>query len=154
MTTIGFNEQSRITPKANNRRNGKYVKVTLTNSQMLALNTTAIQVVPAPPSTNQTNVVQAVYATCPAQTTGATIGSATGIALKYTNSSGVTAVTIPVTGFIDQTTAQQAYSVPSSSGHLPAAGAPVVAYMAGANVTGMTGTVSLRIYYQTFPATL
>ena len=148
-----FNEQSRITPKASNRRNTKYVKVTLTNAQLLALNTTPITVIPAP-GANLTNVIQNVYATCPAQTTGFTIGSATGIAFKYTNSSGVTSCTLPVTGFIDQTTLQQAATLPASAGHLPAANAPIVAYMAGANVTGGTGTVSFRIYYATYPAQL
>ena len=66
-----FNEQSRITAKASNRRNTKYVKVILTSAQLLALNTTPITVVPAP-GAGLTNVIQNIYATCPAQTTGYT----------------------------------------------------------------------------------
>jgi len=146
------NTNQRLTNKAENRRDMKYVKVTLTNAQMLALNTTPITVVSG--ITNFVHIVDSVYATCPAQTTGATIGSATGIVLKYTNGSG-TSVTnsMPVTGFIDQTTLQQSFAI-GVTGHLPTTGAPVVAYMAGGNVTGMTGTVSMRVYYRTFPAQL
>lgn len=144
---------SRTNRRSLNRRIEKYVRFSLTNAQMLALNTTPITVVTAPPA-GFAHVVYAMYLTCPAQATGATIGSATGLVAKYTNSSGASVTqSAPVTGFLDQTTTVQAYASEANS-YLPVAAAPIVLYMTGANVTGMTGGITGRIYIKTLPISI
>lgn len=142
----------RTSNKALNRRIDKYVKLTLTNAQMLALFTTPVTIIPA--VAGFAHIVSEVYATLPAQATGATIGSSTGIILKYTNGSGsAVSGTIPVTGFLDQTANTQAFA-DASSAYLITPNVPIVITMSGANVTGMTGTVSFRVYYKTLPNVL
>lgn len=143
---------SRTNRRALNRRITKYMKFTLTNAQMLALNGTPITILAALP--NFVHIVDALYLTCPAQVTGATIGSATGMVLKYTNGSGAAASgSAPVTGFLDQTTLTQSFADAAGTA-LPVANAAIVIQMAGANVTAMTGTVSGRLYFRTLPAQL
>lgn len=141
---------SRINRKALNRRGEKYVKFTLTSTQILALNGTPVTVLAAPPAT-LVNIVDCIYATVPAQTTAYTIGSNTGIDFKYTSSSGVVAANIPTTGFIDGTTGGASYADASAS-VIPVAGAVIVAQAKTANVTLGTGAITGRIYFRTVPA--
>lgn len=144
--------RDRTNRRALNRRIGKYVKVTLTNAQLLALNTTPVQLVGALP--NFVHTFDHMYITVPAQVTGATIGSATNLQVRYTNASGVQVSTnLSVTGLFDQTTLVQGYASDVGN-YLTTVNAAFVLYLAGANVTGMTGTASIRLYYSTLPAQL
>lgn len=145
---------ARTNRRALNRRIPKYVKFTLTNAQILALNGTPITILPAPISTAFVHIVEIVIVT-KAAGTAYTIGSNAGIDFKYTNASGAVATgTLPTTGFLDQTTAQVAFSDAAPSG-IAVAGAVIVANSKTADVTG-TGAPGLsgRIYFRTIPVAL
>lgn len=141
---------SRTNRKSLNRRIDKYVKVSLTNAQILALNATPIAVLPAPVSTGYVHLIDSVYAT-KAAGTAYTIGSNAGIDFKYTNGSGAFAINVATTGFLDQTTAALSFS-DAGTGVLPVAGAQIVAQAKTASPTG-TGApgISMRIYFKTVP---
>lgn len=143
---------SRLNRKSTNRRIAKYIKVSLTNAQLLAMNATPITVIAAPP-TGFVHIIDRIYGTKIAGT-AYTIGSNAGIDFKYTNSSGVVCANLPTTGFLDQTTAQQSSTV-QTAGLIPVANAVVVAQSKTAEVTG-TGApaISLRIYFRTLPVAL
>lgn len=143
---------SRTNRRSLNRRIRKYAKINLTNAQLLALHTTPVTLVAAMP--NFVHLLEDYYITVPAQTTGATIGSATNLQVFYTNSSGVqVSQNLTVTGLFDQTSLVQGHAGAANS-YLPTVNAPLVIYLAGANVTAMTGTASLRVYFRTVPAQL
>jgi hypothetical protein len=144
---------NRTNRRSLNRRIDKYVKFSLTNAQILALNGTPITVLAAPPA-GYVHVVSKIYCT-KAAGTAYTIGSNAGIDFRYTNASGATTVTtLPTTGFLDQTTAQQSFADASNT-VIPVAAAAIVANSKTADVTG-TGAPGIngRIYYELFPATL
>jgi len=143
---------SRTNRKSTNRRIEKYVKVTLTNAQMLTLNATPISVIAAPPA-GFVHIIERIYAT-KAAGTAYTIGSNAGIDFKYTNGSGAIVTTaLPTTGFLDQTTAITS-STDAAATVLPVNGA-IVAQSKTAEVTG-TGapSIQLRIYFRTLPIAL
>lgn len=89
-----------------------------------------------------------------------TIGSATGLAIKYTDGSGTGVGQTAVTGFIDQASDQTRYIRPwtaasGASQITPVAAAPLVANMLSANTSSGTGSVlKLRVYYRIVPFTL
>lgn len=146
-------DNSRLTDKALNRRTEKYVKFTLTNAQILALNATPITVIPAP-GAGLVTVVERVYATKIAGT-AYTIGSNAGIDFKYTNGSGTAVVTaLLTTGFLDQATAQVATTDAASASIIGVTNAVIVAQSKTAEVTGAGPAVQLRIYFRTLPAAL
>lgn len=144
---------SRTNRRSLNKRIEKYVKVTLTNAQMLALNATPVSVLAAPPA-GFVHIIDRIYATKIAGT-AYTIGSNAGIDFKYTNGSGAIVVTaLPTTGFLDSTSATQSLADGAAT-VLPVAAAAIVAQSKTAEVTG-TGApgISLRIYFRTVPSAL
>lgn len=143
---------TRTNRKSLNRRIAKYVKFVLTNSQVNSLNGTPITVIPAP-GAGLVTIIDACYCTTVAGT-AYTIGSATGMVLKYTNASGTSATgTIAVTGWLDQAAGGQSFG-DAATAVIPVANAAIVANMLTANVSAGASPVSLRIYYKTLPAAL
>lgn len=143
---------ARTNRRALNRRVEKYIKFSLTNAQILALNGTPITVLPAAP-TGFIHLIERIFVT-KAAGTAYTIGSNAGIDFKYTNSSGnVVVTTLPTTGFLDQTTASSASA--DAAATILTLGAAVVANSKTADVTG-TGAPGItgRIYFRTIPLSM
>lgn len=140
-----------VTMKALNRRIEKYVKTTLTNAQILALNGTPITVLAAPLA-GFVHVIERIYATKIAGT-AYTIGSNAGIDFKYTNGSGAVVANLPTTGFLDQTGVATS-TTDAAASVIPVAAAVIVAQNKTADVTGAGPAIQLRIYYRTLPTSL
>jgi hypothetical protein len=122
--------------------------VTLTAAQVNALFTTPISIIAAPGAGKLTQVTS-----CALQynydTTAFTIGSATNLALKYTDASGTSATTTAaVTGFLDQTADELRVLPLASSAYEPVANAAVVLTLAGANVSAGVGTLVVTVAYR------
>jgi hypothetical protein len=89
-----------------------------------------------------------------------TIGSATGLGIRYTDGSGLQVGQSLVTGFLDQTADKlrwvNRYAAASGDSSVaPVADAPLVLQMLTANVSGAAvATLSVRTYYRIVPATL
>lgn len=123
------------------------IDVTLTTTQVLALNATAIEVIPAP-GAGKAIVIDKVLGFLD-YNSAAYNGIAAGedLTLKYTNSSGVVAATLETTGWLDQT-ADTYLMAPASSG-LVAVNAAVVAHLLTGEIATGNSPVKLRIWYKT-----
>lgn len=115
----------------------KVIKKTITAAQVLALNATPVEIVPAPGAGHVIEFVSAFFAK-PAGTAYAGIAAGEDIAIKYTNGSGVQVnTTLEATGFLDQTTAQTRRTGPIVTEYTPAVNAPLVVQMlTGEVITG------------------
>lgn len=124
--------------------------VSITSTQILALNTTAIQVIAAPGAGLALIPMKAVITLSAG--TAYTIGSATNLELKYTNASGVVCSgTLSSTGFLDQAAGLTAVFAGATSSFIPAANAAVMLFLAGGNVTLGTGAIKIQVEYLTVP---
>jgi len=137
----------------------EFKSLTLTAAQMNALNGTPLAVVPAPGPgwivLLDSVEMQYVYGSA-----AFTIGTASGLAFKYTDGSGLQVAQCAVTGFLDQASNQRrsalAYRAASAASQItPVANAPIVAQMLTANVSVGTGcSLKLRAFYRRVPANL
>lgn len=139
----------------------KTVVKLITSAQLLALNATPIEVVPAPGS-GYINLIRNWTIVKPAGTAYAGIAAGEDLALKYTDGSGaIAATTIESTGFLDQATAQTR-SANALSGNGAAASTPgdftpvsnaaIMVQLLSGEIT--TGTSPLYIYatYHVIPS--
>ena len=136
----------------------EFVDVTVTSAELLALNATPKQLVPAP-GANRALVFEGAVAYKAAGTAYAGIAAGEDLSVKYTDGSGLEVGQIEATGFLDQTTAQTRYGRPhaAASGNnsvTPVANAALVLHMlAGEITTGDTG-IKLRVFYRVVPTVL
>lgn len=129
------------------------VSVDITSAQLLALFTTPIEIVAAPDSGFMLEFVSAtvIYK---AGATPYTIGSATNLAVKYTDGSGTTvSATQAVTGMIDQATNQIRMIPGVATAFTPATAAKFVLTLAGANPSAGDGTLTVKVFYRVLPTT-
>lgn len=95
-----------IVNKQNGAQSGCEVVKTITSAQLLALNATAVELVPAP-AAGFAHVLKRMTIHKPAGTAYAGIAAGEDLVAKYTDASGAQASgVVEATGFLDQTTAQ------------------------------------------------
>lgn len=131
----------------------KYVDITITSAQLLALNATARQVVAAPGS-GLAIVPVGVLATKAAGTAYGGIATGEDLSFKYTNSSGAESVQMETTGFLDQTTAQARWAYPNAANLTPVANAAIVVHLLSGEITTGDSDLKLRIFYRVIPTVL
>lgn len=122
----------------------KYVDVTLTSAQILALNGTPITVVAAPGS-GKAIVVESVYAYNDYVSAAYSAGTDT-LDLKYTDGSGATLVSL--TNAFLEAAADARAAVHASTQYAVTQNAAVVAYVGTGNPTSGSGTIRLRVFYK------
>src|SRR6185369_2968707 len=104
LTTAEYADSS-VTPAKLDPMVLKYVDVTVTSAQLLALNATP-QTAIAAPGANKAIIPVGIIAYKAAGAAYAGIASGEDLSFKYTNSSGAEIAQMETTGFLDQTTAQ------------------------------------------------
>jgi hypothetical protein len=131
----------------------KYVDVTITSAQLLALNATPKQIVAAPGSGKAVVPIGAILYK-PSGTAYAGIATGEDISFKYTNGSGAEVMQAEATGFLDQATAQTRYAFPVSTNITPVANAAIVAHMLVGEIITGDSDLLIRFYYRVIPTTL
>lgn len=144
-----------------NQPYSKSIDFTLTVAQLLALNATPIEVLPALPAGKAYANVRCVAVKKAG--TAYTVATNKDITFRYTNASGQCLCAIETTGFLDQTTKQIRYcpssdwatNAPSSLGnYAPVESANVVAAMTTGEITTGNSDLNLRIYFSVVPTSL
>ena len=135
-------------------RNAERV-VAVTSAQVLALNGTPVELVPAP-AAGYAHVVKDVIVHKPAGTAYAGIAAGEDLVLKYTNGSGAQACgVIETTGFLDQTTAQtRTVGRPGSTSTTaadvnPVSAAAIVAHLLVGEITTGDSPLYISVTYDT-----
>jgi len=142
-----------IDPKAFERT--RQVDVTVTSSQILALNATP-QTLVAAPGADLALIFMGAMLKKAAGTAYAAIHADDDIVIRYTGSSGLVVGECEATGFLDQTTAQfrwvHAYSAASAESQItPVADAVLVAHMLNGEVTTGNSDITARVFYLIVP---
>lgn len=136
----------------------KFVNVTITTAQLLALFTTPISILAAP-GAGLANVLEGVVAYKAAGTAYDGIAAGEDISISYTDASGLAVAGIEATGFLDQATAQTRYAgayraASGISSVTPVANAALMIHMLTGNIATGDSDLKLRVYYRTVPTTL
>lgn len=132
----------------NNLVEVKSLQKTITSAQLLALNATPVELVPAPGSNKLIEFVSAVFHK-PAGTAYAGIAAGEDLAIKYTNSSGAQVNTsLETTGFLDQTTAQTRITRAIVTEYTPVANAALVLHMLTGEITTGNSPLYVKVYYR------
>lgn len=136
----------------------KFVDVTITSAELLALNATPKTILAAP-GAGLANVLVDVVAYKAAGTAYAGIAAGEDLSIKYTDSSGLEVAQIETTGFLDQATAQTRYAkafnaASGISSITPVANAVLVMMLLTSEITTGNSDLKLRVYYRTIPTTL
>lgn len=136
----------------------KFVDVTITSAELLALNATPKTILAAP-GAGYANVLVDVIAYKAAGTAYAGIAAGEDLSIKYTDSSGLEVAEIETTGFLDQATAQMRYAksfnaASSISSITPVANAVLVMMLLSGEITTGDSDLKLRVYYRVVPTTL
>jgi uncharacterized membrane-anchored protein len=142
-----------------NRRDGGQrgdeLTAVITSAQLLALNATPVEIIPAP-AAGYAHVINRVQVHKPAGTAYAGIAAGEDLVLKYTDASGAQASSvIETTGFLDQTTAQTRVasfpaSVSTTAGDVaPVSAAAIVAHLLTGEITTGNSPLYVTVSYDT-----
>lgn len=139
----------------------KFVDVTVTSAEVLALNATPITLVAAP-GADQALIFEGAVLYKAAGTAYAAIAAGDDLAIKYTDENGIDVAVSEMTGFADSTSAQTRYIRPQTgalaagtvSDFTPVANAALVAHMLTGEITTGDSDFLLRIYYRVVPTVL
>ena len=132
---------------------GKYVqehvvKKTITSAQLLALNATPVELVPAPGANKAIEFISMLVHK-PAGTAYAGIAAGEDLAVKYTNGSGAQVNTsLETTGFLDQTTAQSRLSRSIVTEYTPVANAALVLQLLSGEITTGNSPLYVTVRYR------
>lgn len=122
-------------------------KVKITSAQLLALNATPVEIVPAPGAGNVIEFISAVVHK-PAGTAYAGIAAGEDLAIKYTDGSGAQVNTsLETTGFLDQTTAQTRMTRQIVTEFTPVVNAALVAQLLVGEITTGDSDLYVTINY-------
>jgi hypothetical protein len=135
-----------------------YRDVTISSAELLALNATPKELVPAP-GAGFALVLDSVVAYKAAGTAYAGIAAGEDISIRYTDGSGTELTEIEATGFLDQAGAETRFAYPyrAASGVYsvePTANAALVAHMLTGEITTGDSDLKMRVYYRILPTTL
>lgn len=125
------------------------ISVNVSSAELLALYTTAKEVVAAPAAgfVHEFLSMELIYKHVSTQYT---IGSATNLTIAYTDKSGAdTSVALACTGLIDQASNQLRMVARIATNVTPVAASPLVLKLAGGNPSAGDGTMTLKIRYRT-----
>lgn len=133
----------------------KFVDVTVSSGELLALNATPKELVAAP-GANYALIFEGAIARKAAGTAYAGVAAGEDLSVKYTNGSGAEVAQCEVTGFLDQSTAQIRYVRPqaAASGNsaiTPVANAALVLHMLSGEITTGNTSLVIRVYYRVVP---
>ena len=143
--------------------NGDEVENTITveikSEELLALNATPKEIIPAPRISGDAHIVTSMEIYKP-DGTAYVVGVGEDFVLRYTDASGTIVTGTASAGFLDQTTAETRVEVPQSAVGTatisldPTADAPVVANILLGEVTGGDTSVIVKVYYRTVPTVI
>jgi hypothetical protein len=126
----------------------KAIKVKITAAQILALNATPIEIVPAAGAGTVIEFESAVFHKI-AGTAYAGIAAGEDIAIKYTNGSGAQVNTsLETTGFMDQTTAQTRITRAIATEYTPVANAALVLQILTGEITTGDSPLYITVSYK------
>lgn len=131
--------------------------VVVSSAELLALNATPKELVPAPGATRAL-VFEGAVIHKPAGTAYAGIAAGEDLSVKYTNGAGAEVAEGETTGFLDQATAQTRYVRPHTAASAissisPVANAALVLHMLTGEITTGDSALHVRVYYRIIPAT-
>lgn len=132
-----------LTARQTNAREGIVKNVTLTNAQVLTLNTVPTVIMTAPLVSTNAIFITSIYATIAA---GTAYASTNDILLKYTNASGAITGTITASGFLTSTAALGIRGSVASGLITP--GAVIVATCGTGDPTTGTSPIKITIRYR------
>lgn len=122
--------------------------VDISSAEILALYTTAKEVVAAPAS-GKALIFEKAIIMYDAGTTPYTIGSAENLEFKYTDKTGAAvSAALAASDILDETTDQYRLIPAINTALTPVAAAPICLSLAGANPTAGNGTLKVTIYYR------
>lgn len=124
----------------------------ITSLQILSLNATPIELVPAPGANKVLMFEGAFFFYDYNSTAYAGIAAGEDLAIKYNNSSGTTVGATEVTGFLDQTSDQYRFAGPyglAISNITPQINTPLVLHMVVGEITTGNSPIGVRVQYKT-----
>lgn len=134
---------------------GRTAMITVSSSQLLALNATPVTIIPAQ-GTNIAIIPTRFYIRHPGGTAYGGVAAGEDLVFKYTNGSGAqVSSVIETTGFLDQTTAQirtcvgPASTATTAGDYAPVANAPIVLHLTGGEITTGDFPLLVRVNYTT-----
>lgn len=131
--------------------------VLVSSAELLALNATPKQLVPAP-GANRALIFMGATIHKPSGTAYAGIAAGEDLSVKYTDGSGAEQGQCETTGFLDQATAQTRYVKPHHAASLasqitPVANAALVLHMLVGEIITGDSPLHVRVEYKVVPAT-
>lgn len=135
------------------------VVATITSAQLLALNATPVEIIPAPGAGKALILEGALLFLDYAGVAYAGIAAGEDLSFKYTNAAGAEVMRVETTGFLDATADALRYARPTDLTnmipvHTPIANAPIVAHMLVGEIITGTSPLYVRAYYRVVPTTL
>lgn len=123
--------------------------VTITATQLKALNATPITLVAAPGANKALVPILAVFFLDYNSAAYAGIASGEDLTIKYTDGSGTVLATVETTGFLDATADATRFVQPTTAAAFtPVANAVLVAHMASGEITTGDSPLKVRTYYR------
>lgn len=132
---------------------GKFVDVTITSAQLLALNATP-QTVLGAPGASKAIIPLGFLVHKPAGTAYGGIAAGEDLSLKYTDASGAELAQMEATGFLDQATAQTRWAFPVTANLTPVANAAIVLHLLVGEIITGTSPLKVRFFYRIIPTVL
>ncbi|MBP6734408.1 MAG: DUF2190 family protein [Chromatiaceae bacterium] len=131
-----------------------FADVTVSTSELLALNTTPKQLVAAPGAGNILMLDSAQLWLDYATTAYDGIAAGEDLSIKYTNGSGAEVAQIEATGFLDGTADETRYVKAASAAAVqPVANAALVLHMLVGNIATGNSPLKVRTFYRVLPET-